>query len=229
MDEATLKSAVDRVDGGVDHVVELATRVARRIRAGAPLLPARVTLHLRNGHRITGVFVERIEDARDPAVVIQVDDAGRPTEDLIWVRPSAIDAVTLHDAPVVGTRLEGEPLATPLQLRRRATEVAAELSALIGQPLEIELGDLPAEQTATDGHLRAVQNALEEVPPVLEEIAGGPVGRDVMRQRVKQLRLTSGEHPEVTRTDSRVTIVVPRDPLAWPTRRELRDRLEAVL
>jgi len=227
MDMDALNAALERNEGGVSGMLDWLATTARRIRKGAPVGLPRVTLHLRNGHTVVGSIVDKRDDVRDPALVVLVHEPRGPADDLLWVRPDLVGAVVLHDArePRV-TAAPGEP-SSPLALRRRAAEVAAQITELAGRAVRVDVADHPA--AGAEAHLRAVGHGLALVASIVVAFASDDMARAALRERMTSLTLQSGATVETRRDGTAVVLTLPVDPVLWPTEEELRQRLEAVL
>jgi hypothetical protein len=214
---------------------ELLTRLAelQTLRAkGEPVRLPRVTLHLRSGREVQGFVLEQREDVRSgKAVVLQAlsADARRPEPDALFVRPEAIEAITVHDLPSLQQpQRGGPPPPTKLELRRKLSERQAALAAALGTPLEVQVDwdRLPPEPEAALG---ALDTLATRAFGILEELSREVLALESLRANVRQVHLAVGSASQVLREGQRLLLVTSLFPTAWMSREALKDALEKVL
>jgi hypothetical protein len=213
---------------------ELLTRLAelQPLRAkGEPVRLPRVTLHLRSGRELQGYLLEQREDMRGgKALVLHAlsADARRAEPDAIFVRPEALEAVTVHDLPSLHQPPRGgPPPPTKLELRRKLAERQATLAAALGTPLEVQVDweRLPAEPEA----LAALDTLSSRAFGILEELTRELMALESLRANVRQLHLSVGSASQVLREGQRLLLVTSLFPTGWMSPEALRQALEKVL
>jgi hypothetical protein len=213
---------------------ELLTRLAelQSLRAkGEPVRLPRVTLHLRSGRELQGFLLEQRDDGRgNKAVVLHLlsADARRSEPDALFVRPEAIEAITVHDLPSLQQPARGgPPPPTKLELRRKLSEHQATLAAALGTPLEVQVDwdRLPAESES----LGALDTLASRAFSVLEELSRELMALESLRANVRQLHLSVGSTSQVLREGQRLMLVTTMFPTGWLSREALQQALEKVL
>jgi hypothetical protein len=213
---------------------ELLTRLAelQTLKAkGEPMRLPRVTLHLRSGRELQGFVLEQRDDGRgNKAVVLHSTsvDAHRPEPDALFVRPEAIEALTVHDLPsLYQPPRGGPPPPTKLELRRKLSERQATLASALGTPLEVQVDwdRLPPEPEA----LGALDTLATRAFGVLEELCRELMALESLRTNVSQVHLAVGSASQVLREGQRLLLVTTVSPAGWLSREALQQAVEKVL
>ena len=213
---------------------ELLTRLAelQPLKAkGEPVRLPRVTLHLRSGRELQGFLLEQRDDGRGNKLVVlhaTRADEHRPEPDALFVRPEAIEALTVHDLPsLYQPPRGGPPPPTKLELRRKLSERQATLAAALGTPLEVQVDwdQLPPEPEA----LGALDTLATRALGVLEELSRELMALESLRANVRQVHLAAGSASQVLREGQRLLLVTTVSPAGWLSREALQQALGKVL
>jgi hypothetical protein len=198
---------------------------------GEPVRLPTVTLHLRSGRDLQGVFLEQREDRGGKTVVVLhalSGDARRPQPDALFIRLEAVDAITVHEFPGLFQPAPGAPPPpTKLELRRKLAERQASLAATLGTPLELEVDwdTLPPEPEA----LGALDTLGARAFGVLEELTRELLGLEALRTQVRKVRLTVGPAAQVLREQQTLQLVTVVAVTGWLSKEDLRREIEKVL
>ncbi|MDC0713396.1 hypothetical protein POL68_33340 [Stigmatella sp. ncwal1] len=213
---------------------ELLTRLAelQSLRArGEPVRLPQVTLHLRSGRELQGFLLElRGESPGGKAVVLHAMSAHtrRSEPDAIFVRPEAIEAITVHDLPSLGQPARDlPPPPNKLELRRKLAQRRDSLAAALGTPLELEVDwdRLPPEPDA----LEALDVLGTRAFGVLEGLTRELLGLEALRTHVRKLHLAVGSAAQVLRQQESLRLITPVGAVGRMTQEELRGAIEKVL
>ena len=186
-----------RVRAVLDALAELRRRVETVDPDRLPL----VTLHLASGRDLSGFIVGLDEEG----VVVHAPGphSRQPTWTVVYLDPRAVEAVSVHDAPAVAHTLSGgkvrsapapdRPTPSRLVLRREAASRAKLVSEKLGKalPFEVDWDHLGEAQ------LSGLGDVIVEVGDALLSLAGDPLGRTALAERVDRVRFTDAERPEV--------------------------------
>jgi hypothetical protein len=145
----------------IDAVVDELLALRRRGNAGEGVPTPMVTLHLRSGRDVVGYLLARSNaGAPGEAWLVHVPGAGRGGDDVAYVPPSAVEALTVHGARQLALAVAAlAPVPTRLELSRRAAELGRSLSerAHHGVAVEVDWERLPSG----DASLKTLATALE--------------------------------------------------------------------
>jgi hypothetical protein len=198
---------------------------------GVPVRQPTVTLHLRNGQEIQGIFLEQREDPRSGKTVVLQALLGphlSPSTHAHFVRLEAIDAITVNELPsLFQPPSGGPPPPTKLELKRKLAERQATLAATLGTPLELEVSwDLLPQGPEALG---ALDTLGTRAFGVLEELTRELLGLEALRNQVRKVRLAVGATAQVLREQQTLQLVTTLSVTGWMSKEDLRTEIEKVL
>jgi hypothetical protein len=219
------------VAGSLSEVIDRLAELTALRAKGEPVPLTRVTLHLRSGRDLQGLFLEVREHRTEPRTLVLralSPDARRPEPDAIFIPASTLEAITVHDLPSVAQPPRGgPPPPTKLELRRKLAERQAALAATLGTPLELEVDwdRLPPEPEA----LAALDMLGTRGFSVLEELTRELMGIEALRTKVRKVRLAVGSASQVLLEEQSLLLVTALAFTGWMSKDDLRRAIEKVL
>lgn len=204
------------------EVLEAMSILMRRRNEGLPLNLPQVTLYLRSGREVTGLIREYGEFRQGRGVLL-ITSSGYGSRgdglDVTFVPDGVIEALTLHDATVLDTPAKSMPESSPMHLRRHLPALADRLSSAWGTKVAVELGS--ADALEQEAHIQPLAWLVERADEVLVKLASAPDVGDVLRERVRKVRLSVGDAFGVRLSDGALELATSRRPAAWPLESEL--------
>ncbi|WP_201756140.1 hypothetical protein [Corallococcus silvisoli] len=204
------------------EVLEAMSSLMRRRAAGLPLNLPQVTVFLRSGRELTG-FVREYGEFRHGRGVLLITSGGYGSRgeglDVTFVPDGVIEALTLHDATMLDTPARSMPESSPMHLRRHLPAMADKLSSAWGTPVTAEFGT--GTELEQDAFIQPLAWLVERTGEVLGKLARTPDVGDVLREKVRKVRLFVGDSFQAKLTDSTLDLTTSRHPAAWPLDSEL--------
>ncbi|WP_249351386.1 hypothetical protein [Corallococcus exiguus] len=204
------------------EVLEAMSILMRRRNEGLPLNLPQVSLFLRSGREITGL-VREYGEFRQGRGVLLITSGGYGSRgenlDVTFVPDGVIEALTLHDATVLDTPAKSMPESSPMHLRRHLPALADKLSTAWGAKVTAEFGT--AAELEQEAHIQPLAWLVERTGEVLAKLATTPDVGDVLRERVRRVRLSVGDDFGARLSDGTLALTTSRRPAAWPLESEL--------
>ncbi|MFB1482380.1 hypothetical protein [Corallococcus sp. RDP092CA] len=215
---------------GVGEVLQAMSTLMRRRDEGLPLNLPQVTVFLRSGRELTGL-VREYGEGRQGRGVLLITSSGYGSRgdglDLTFIPDGAIEALTLHDATVLDTPAKSMPESSPMHLRRHLPALADKLSSAWGTKVAVELG-APTE-LEEEAHIQPLAWLVERAGEVLTRLTRVPDVGDVLREKVRKVRLSVGESFGARLAGDTLELATSRRPPAWPLDSELEQAVTDAL
>jgi hypothetical protein len=175
-----------------------------------------ISFRLRSGAVVTGHLLDHKQTTDCAAILVQAGGTdSEMSDDVTYLSPSAVEAVTIHDAgehahhfaPTVTDRPLGTDAPGKLSIRRSLSEQAETISAAVDSDIDLDVDwdSIPE----TDDARWNLQQTIESTMTSLESVTKDDLGREALRENVDKLRFADGD-PGVTLTDR--TLIVKLDP-----------------
>ncbi|MBN8229678.1 hypothetical protein JYK02_19385 [Corallococcus macrosporus] len=204
------------------EVLEALSILMRRYNEGLPLNLPQVTLFLRSGREVIGL-VREYGEFRQGRGVLLITTGGYGSHgeglDVTFVPDGVIEALTLHDATVLDAPAKSMPESSPMHLRRHLPAMADTLSSAWGTKVTAEFGT--ATELEPDANIQPLAWLVERTGEVLSRLASTPDVGDVLRDKVRKVRLSVGESFGVKLANGTLDLTTSRRPPAWPLDSEL--------
>jgi hypothetical protein len=204
------------------EVLEAMSILMRRRNEGLPLNLPQVTLYLRSGREVTGLIREYGEFRQGRGVLL-ITSGGYGSHgeglDVTFVPDGVIEALTLHEATVLDTPAKSMPESSPMHLRRHLPALADTLSSAWGSKVAVELGS--ADELETEANIQPLAWLVERTGEVLAQLASTPDVGDVLRERVRKVKLSVGDSFGARLSEGTLSLTTSRRPPAWPLESEL--------
>jgi antitoxin component of MazEF toxin-antitoxin module len=176
------KVAAKSLDALIEQLLEL-----KRTRGDGQL--PRVTLHLASGRQVSGWLL----DAQGGQLLLHAagEDPRQAGDDALYLPRAALEAITVHDAGALALQLDAErPPPSRLDLKRRAAELSAQVSQVVGEPVTFEIAWDAVMESGPP--LRALEDLMLECADSLTAIGGDPLGRGALRERLRKVCFVEG-------------------------------------
>ncbi|GMU00767.1 hypothetical protein KH5H1_48870 [Corallococcus caeni] len=204
------------------EVLEAMSILMRRRNEGLPLNLPQVTVFLRSGREVTGL-VREYGEFRQGRGVLLITSSGYGSRgeglDVTFLPDGIIEALTLHDATVLDTPAKSMPESSPMHLRRHLPAMGDKLSSAWGTKVAVEFGT--ATELEPEANIQPLAWLVERTGEVLGRLATTPDVGDVLREKVRKVRLFVGDAFGAKLTDSTLDLTTSRRPPAWPLDSEL--------
>jgi hypothetical protein len=204
------------------EVLEAMSRLMRRREEGVPLNLPQVTVFLRSGREVTGI-VREYGEFRQGRGVLLITTGGYGSRgdglDVTFVPDGVIEALTLHDATVLDTPAQSMPESSPMHLRRHLPAMADKLSTAWRKPVVAEFGT--PDTLEHDANVQPLAWLVERTGEVLSQLSTTPNTGEVLKERVKRVRLFVGDAFEAKLVDGTLDLTTTRHPASWPLDSEL--------
>ncbi|MGL5081825.1 MAG: hypothetical protein ACRC8A_10090 [Microcoleaceae cyanobacterium] len=210
-------------------VLGVLQRLRTQAKAGELTQVPDATFHLRGGRDIRGRFLDLAEDYGQMMILIHaISGEPDPQPDVCYFELAELQAITLHNAVAAAEALSfgviempsGTASPTRINLRRRAEDLAQEISSLLHHPLRITIE--PPPDTIDELSRQQLGLGLERVAAILRVLGGSAVGQEALASRVSEVRLVaSAELRQVDLTMGVLKISFGHEPV--PSEEELQD------
>jgi hypothetical protein len=194
---------------------QLAAR-AERIRAGEALPNPRLTLHLHSGRDLQGVLLGLGVDGGATMLSLLCDTGERFNQAVTHVPLGSLEAITVHEINRLEEPVIARPIPSKLELRRAAKAWQ--------ERLQLEL-----HSEWRDDDLEPLSALLEVLGRTLEDLLNDPMGREALRQKIRQVRLEVQAQPEVKLEESTLVVATVRAISARVGQVALRSSIEKLL
>jgi hypothetical protein len=213
----------------VNRILELLQGHIRKAISGDTGLP-RICVHVRSGTTFTGWPIDGCSvDSR--WILMRLESPDRIQTNLLYLDSNEILAVEVQAAenclPLLSEGvLKGPPVAIPtvLDLKRRAEELAIEISKTLAAPCELTFLDL--DKASSDDQRLALDQVLNQFRSALAFILASAIGKAAVKSSIAKFLISATSHNAIELQNRELSVTWnARD----STSAKMKDAIEALL